>query len=278
MTKKSKAKTTAIVTVIDTLASIEVSAAAPEPIFKGFEEAEAALEAATVVLETSAPAVPAIEAPVDDRDFKVILASFPEAEVAKTIKTAENAIASRRLLEIAKNPENSNILRTLKNANSSMARRHAAMVMLAANVDPQFVNRSLKDGEHYNVYAIGKFSDLVDALTGLAMKNAINIAVVRTLFNFKKAGLDFTTEMAKAAASDKIRVEPKFRKHIISHTVSASTAPTQSSSTLQALETLGIIRVTGMKGKHTYAVTNTPAARALEALAMGTVAIEELAA
>ena len=54
-------------------------------------------------------------------------------------------------------------------------------------------------------------ADLVDGLTTGVLRNAINIAVMRSLFNFRKAGIPFTGEMAKAAASDKIRVGAELR-------------------------------------------------------------------
>ena len=41
--------------------------------------------------------------------------------------------------------------------------------------------------------------------------NAINNAVVRSLLRFHQRGLEFTGDMAKAAASDKIRVRLGWR-------------------------------------------------------------------
>jgi hypothetical protein len=131
-------------------------------------------------------------------------------------------------------------------------------VMIAANQDPNFINRVLMDGSCYNVYAIGKYADLVDALAGSGMSNAINIAITRTLFAFDKAGLEFNGEMAKAAASDKIRVSAEVARHMIRHTVSASTAPTQASSTMQALQTLGVVAIDGSRKNPKYKLLDNP--------------------
>lgn len=140
----------------------------------------------------------------------------------------------------------------------------AASVTLACNVDPAILNRSLHEGSRYNVYAIGKLADAIFALSGGQVSNAINNAVMRSLFRFRAAGKTFTGEMAKAAASDKIRVDAAVREHLVRHTVSASTAPTQASSTMQALETLGIVKRTGGTKNPTYELTDSPVVRKLE--------------
>jgi hypothetical protein len=137
-------------------------------------------------------------------------------------------------------------------------------VLLAAGVDPEFINRQIHAGARYNVYALGKFADLVFALTDGPMQNAINRACMRSLFNCRRAGVEFTGELARASASDKVRVSEVLRKHLISHTVSAVTAPTQASSTMQALQTLGIVSTTGSARAPVYHVTDSSIARKAE--------------
>ena len=164
-----------------------------------------------------------------------------------------------------------NIQGTLKKVRQNLVRTHAARVMLAANVSEGFINRELHDGSRYNVYALHKFSDLVDALTGNKLSNAINIAVVRTLFNFSKARATFDKTVALAAASESlVRTVPVGqRSMVVSHTVGASTAPTQASSTMQALMTLGVVRITGGTTKNpVYTVNSNAQARALEEVAI----------
>lgn len=232
----------------------ETAVAATEALDASALEAVVAHIEATEVQE---PEATVFEEPAT-ADFADLLNAVSPESAERMFKDATDAIADREFFETTKNPENANIHRTLKKVRGSLLRAYAAKVMVAAQQDAGFINRHLMDGSRYNVYAIGKYADLVDALAGSGMHNAINIAITRSLFAFAKAGLDFTGEMAKAAASDKIRVAETLRKHLVRHTVSASTAPTQASSTMQALETLGIVRIDGSRKNPTYRLLNTP--------------------
>lgn len=138
---------------------------------------------------------------------------------------------------------------------------------MAANVSADFINRTLHNGSRFNVYAFGKIADIARSLIdGTTLSNAINNAVVKSLFRCKKAGVGFTLEIAKAAASDKIRIDPTISRNLVRHTVSASTAPTQASSTMQALETLWVMRIQGSRRSPVYEVLDTPIAPALETM------------
>jgi hypothetical protein len=233
-------------------------------------KAEADLEAvvatleATEVQEPEAVTEEVAEGPAEDADFVELMDSATDSELESMLDETRTAIRHREAFEDDKNPDNANIHRTLKKVRSSLDRSWAAKVMVAAKQNPSFINRMLMDGSCYNVYAIGKYGDLVDALAGSGMRNAINIAITRSLFAFSKAGIAFTGEMAKAAASDKIKVADHLKKHLIRHTVSASTAPTQASSTMQALETLGIVAVEGSRKHPTYRLLSTPQRYRLE--------------
>jgi hypothetical protein len=220
-----------------------------------------ALEAVVSVLEATEvqePEADPVDLPEASVDFKDLIDGATDAEIEEMLNGVTSAISDRESFEDTKNPDNLNIHRTLKKVRQSLDRTWAAKVMVAAQQDPAFINRELMDGSRYNVYAIGKYGDLVDALAGSGMRNAINIAITRSLFAFAKEGLAFTGEMAKAAASDKIKVAEHVRKHLVRHTVSASTAPTQASSTMQALETLKIVAVEGSRKHPTYRLLDTP--------------------
>ena len=206
----------------------------------------------------------------DGETFEELTGKLDPASVDLKVKDIALQVTQRDAFENDKSTitGKSNIHRTLKNVRSNLVRSHAARVMMAANVNEGFINRTLHDGSRYNVYALGKFADLVDALTGNTMSNAINIAIVRTMFAIKNAGLTFTKEIALAAASDKIRAPMMFRPYIVAHTVSASTAPTQASSTMQALETLGVVKITGGTRKNpSYEICNNAQSKALEEVA-----------
>ena len=198
--------------------------------------------------------------------FEDLVATFDDERVEDTVFAIKHAVDDREAFEREKNEENANIQRTLKKVRSALVTKRAARVLLATQTAPHFINRSIHQGNRYNVYALGKYADLVYGLTGGAISNAINIACMKSLFRFRAAGLQFTGEMARAAASNKIRVDAAVRAHLVRHTVSESTAPTQASSTMQALATLGVVRVTGSTRNPVYEVVDGPVTRKLEEL------------
>lgn len=173
-----------------------------------------------------------------------------------------------RIARLAKErPDNDTQPASLNKSRKKLALPSRAAVLIATGTDPDFIDDSRSSGNHYNVYAIDKVADLVAGLAGDQMGNAINRAVTRSLFAFRAAGEKFTGEHAKAAASDKIRIsDKKIASLLIRHTVSAGTAPTQSSSTMQALQTLGIVKNTGSQKFPIYELTDTPQTKKLEAI------------
>jgi hypothetical protein len=220
-------------------------------------QAEASREDAELDAIASEGEAPAAETP--QGDFDTIVASYAK-EMLDTVAIATGkAFDERASFERVKNPTNENIHKTIKKARAAMITHGAAAVMTACTVSPDTFNRVVHDGSRYNVYAMGKVADIIAAVTGAGQRNQINRAVIKSLFNFAAAGLTFTGEAAKAAASDKIRfADVSARKHLVSHTVSASTAPTQASSTMQALETLGVVKREGSSKNPTFTLTAHP--------------------
>ena len=153
-----------------------------------------------------------------------------------------------------------------------MATIGAAGLFLAMDIDPSFINREVSTGSRFNVYAFQKVNDLIVALDGGFMQNAINKAIVTSLFNFRDAGIPFTGAAALAAASDKVKADRAMTKHLVRHTVSANTASTQKSSTMTALKTLGIVTNSGTRGAEVWTLTDTPATRRLEEVVRGKIA------
>lgn len=204
---------------------------------------------------------------IEPTAYDKLLAEQTDEQVDQMVILIADAIDKRAEFEKAKNPENSNIQRTLEKARRQMVTKRAARVLLASNVSPDFVNRTLHDGSRYNVYAIGKLADVVYTITdNKDLSNAINRACMKSLFACKRAGYAFTLETAKAAASDKIRIDEAVRRVLVRHTVSASTAPTQSSSTMNAFTTLGLVKPEGSTRNPTYVLTGHPIVEKMEAL------------
>jgi hypothetical protein len=251
------------VQAIETIAADEL-AALDAVLEVQVQEAQAEVQEDQAVLEVQAPQA-------EDQPqiaFGDLMKEVPEELVTKTMNLMKDRIADRRQMEVEKNSYNDNIHRTLKNVEQTMVRPVAAMVMVAASVSPNFIVEESRAGEHYNVYAMGKLNDLVDALAGLKLSNAINRAIVRSMFKLRDAGVTITREILECAASDKIRMKDRgVESLLVRHTVGASTAPTQTSSTLRALETLGIVKVTGSKQNTVVTLLDTPQTAALEQVA-----------
>lgn len=203
------------------------------------------------------------EATEEVQSLEAVTASFDDETVETMAHIISDELTERENHEtIHGNP---NIQSTLKKARNALVNKRAAKVMLAANVDPAFINRSVSGSMRYNVYALGKLADLIRGLTGDQVTNAVNIACMKSLFAFRRADVPFTGEIAKAAVSDKIRIsDPKIRALLVRHTVSASTASTQACSTMAALGTLGIVRIEGSRVKPTYHLVDGPLTRKLE--------------
>jgi hypothetical protein len=229
----------------------------------GIEDAETVEEPIQEVQATEASAETVQEPQAVT--FAELRKSFDKEQVEDVVFATASECDERAFFEEAKNADNTNIQRTLKKVRSQLVTMRAAEVLLATSVEPTFINRTLHDGARYNVYALGKLADLVFGVTDGVIANAINIACMKSLFRFRAAGIPFTGEHAKMAASDKIRVADKaVRDALVRHTVSASTAPTQASSTMQALETLGVVRREGSSRNPTFTLTGAPIVQKLE--------------
>jgi hypothetical protein len=250
---------------------------------EGLQERDAALAALEIQPEDVASLAPAKEIDTLERqpgadeteelvaqpieeiaDFRVLMLAHDELAVQSMTAEITAAIDARSAFETEKHGTSHNIHKTLSKVRKALMWKDTSRVMLAANVDPAFINRTLQDGSRYNVYAVDKVADAVTGLADGVVSNAINRACMVSLFQMREAGIPFTGEIAKACASDKVHVDLAIRKHLVRHTVSASTAPTQASSTMQALETLGIVRREGAARNPTFHLTDAPITHRLE--------------
>lgn len=171
----------------------------------------------------------------------------------------------RAQFEKTKDIDNDKIHKSLSKSRAKLATPSIAALLIASSVDAAFINRSISAGSRYNVYAIDKLADLVTGMSKGLISNAINIAICRSLFAFRAANQVFDGEMAKAACSKQIRIaSPSLAALLIRHTVSPSTAPTQMSSTMNALETLGIVQNNGSQKFPLFSLTDSPQTRRLE--------------
>lgn len=250
----------------DAIAEVDTSIEVSE-IEAAVAHLEAIEEQSSEIEVSEAPADEVSEDEANELSWSDMLAAVSDEDVLAKRDAIAAEIDARRAFERSKAPDNENIHKTLKKAADTLTHLGSARVLCVVNVDPAVFNRQVHGGSAYNVYAILKVADLVQGLRGDKVRNAINLACLRSLIAFETAGVDFTGEMAKAAASDKVRVEPKARALLRSHTVSASTAPTQASSTMQALQTLGAVVNVGSVKSPLYRMTEAPVAAELARLA-----------
>lgn len=217
---------------------------------------------AALAAEPVAPEEEAAPAPV--RALSEILNEIGADARTAMIVQINTSFDDRAAHETSVNPANGNIHATLKKCRVKMALPGIAGLMLATNTSPDVINRSISEGSRFNVYAIDKMNDLLHGLNSGHFKNAINQAVMRSLFKFRAAGVPFTGIAAAAAASDKVVVDKAIKGLLVRHTVSAATAPTQSSSTMTALQALGVVANKGTAKHPIWELTNSSVTEAMQ--------------
>lgn len=155
---------------------------------------------------------------------------------------------------------------SFKKAEKELASIGAAGFFVAADIDPSFINRSIAGDKRFNIYAVDKIAEIVRAIDGGFLQNPIIRCVLLSMFNCRDAGVPFTKNAMEAAISGSIKVEDRsMTKHLVRHTVKASTAPTQTSQMRHALTTLGIAtRSVAGRNTEVFTLTDTPTTRRLE--------------
>lgn len=189
---------------------------------------------------------------------------YTDAERLAMANKVAKGFDDRAAYERTKNPNNERIQKNLDKSRAKLVMPSAAAILIASQVEPEFVNRSVSEGSRYNVYAVEKLADIVKALRDGTMTNKVNIAVCKSLFSFRKAGESFTGEMAKAAVCDKMKVSKAMQAILIRHTVDPGTMSTQTSSTMTALQTIGIVKNSGSFRAPVYELIDSPQTRRLE--------------
>lgn len=217
--------------------------------------------------EEKAPAIEdeAIVVPHVPGELKDLMSNVPEAVLKQKQAEVIAAFETRIAFEQAQPSVSNKMIPNLKSCMASLASETGARLLAALDIDMGFVNREVAKGSRFNVYALQKVCDLVTAMTAGFMKNAVNRAVLKSMFTCRDNEVAFNGDLALAAVSDKIRIEPRFAKHLTRHTVSQNTASTQKSSTMNALEALGIATSNKLRGAaEVFTLTDTPQTRRLQ--------------
>ena len=187
-----------------------------------------------------------------------------DGERADMMAKLRKEFDARRVFEKAKAPGNSTIQKNLTTYEKKLIVPGIAGMMIATHVPAEVINRELTSGKRFNIYALDKMADLLHAANSGQMRNAINIAIMKSLFKAQKAGVAFTGLMAQAACSDKVKVDKAMQAILIRHTASAATAPTQCSSTMNALVAIGAVANKGTQKYPTWALTDAPITHRLQ--------------
>jgi hypothetical protein len=160
--------------------------------------------------------------------------------------TREAAFDSRVEYETAKNANNANMQKTLADMRKLFANDKIASIMLACNVDANFINRNERNNARYNVYAAEKVANVARYLAKVASLNHYSLAIIKTAHALERASLKMTHKDAARACTNDSKLSDKTREAIVSKccyakTVAANTTSTQSSSSINALQTFNVL-------------------------------------
>ncbi|NKX37334.1 hypothetical protein HGG70_05220 [Rhodobacteraceae bacterium R_SAG4] len=195
--------------------------------------------------------------------FMDMLAAIPETRVASVMAGVTAGFAERARFEAEANPNNSNIQKTLTKLQKGHLTPGVMRASIIAGAGENYMNVSEVGGKRRNVYALDKMRDILYGAVVGHMKNAINIACLSSLVRLMDVQIQFTGAVAKACASDKVAIDTHIKPYLSRHTVAESTASTQASSTMTALEDLGVVKNSGTRQHPVWAMTDTPLSKRL---------------
>jgi hypothetical protein len=155
------------------------------------------------------------------------------------------ALDARLAYEIEKNSD-TRFDRHIKEMRKTCEREAIATTLQASNVDAQYINRHERTNVRYNIYAAQKVNNIAQYLNNVAMLNHYTLAVFRTAHALEANEMTLAHKDAIAACSADCKHSNASREKIIKTTryashVAANTASTQSSSSINALQTLNVL-------------------------------------
>jgi hypothetical protein len=159
------------------------------------------------------------------------------------VTSLRNAFASRVEFEKTKNVKE-NIFVTLTKLEKALTRASIAQVFMSHNVDANFINRHIRADSRMNVYAIDKADNVASALAKSETLNHFTRAILLTAKRFSENELLATREDFCAACNTSAKLKDAKRDKLLVRTsrhVSASTASSQYSSSLDALVLFNVL-------------------------------------
>ena len=162
-----------------------------------------------------------------------------------TVNAFVVAIDARIDYEVTKNVENTSIVKTLRDLRKSVDHVKIAEIMLACNVDADFINRAERVSARFNVYSAEKVVNVARAQAAAASLNHYTRAIFLTALALENVDLQLTHKDAVVACSrDAKHSDAKRAKHVVRYDkcVAASTCATQSSSSINALQMFSVFK------------------------------------
>lgn len=160
---------------------------------------------------------------------------------------ASNVLAAfdaRKAYENDKNDENTSIQKTLDDLRNVVSHETISKIMHTAHVDADFINKSERKTNRFNVYAAQKVVNVAQAIAKASALNHYSRAILLSAKSFTENELTLTHRDAVAACSLQIKTDTKKQKHLVQYqkNVDASTASTQASSSINALKMYDVLR------------------------------------
>ncbi|MFA9261754.1 MAG: hypothetical protein ACEQSB_00140 [Undibacterium sp.] len=224
---------------------------------------------ASIQAEVKSGAGAALVSPAaSKKNFANQLKDLTQEQVETAANEIQKEFADRIVFE-NKHGGSASKISSLEESFKRLTKDHAVKALIVTGTSPSFINKSAREGSRYNIYAIrDKIVDLCDALgqdKGV-LANKVNLAVMRSMFAFRDSKVPFTGQCAIYATSDKIRIDKSLNALLTRHTVSANTAGTQASSTMSALQTMGIVKNAGTVKAAVYELTSAASVKHLETM------------
>lgn len=156
------------------------------------------------------------------------------------------AIAERAHYEHAKSSENTSMQDTCAKLVKSFAHESIAELLRTSNVNADFINRNERVNAKYNVYAAEKVANVARYLVNAAMLNHYTLAIVRACVALEAEEMLLTHRDASIVCSMKYKHSDAKREKILKNARYAkhtelNTAATQSSSSINALQTFNVL-------------------------------------
>lgn len=170
-------------------------------------------------------------------------------EVQNYSAALSEALASRIAYEVSKNAENDSIVSCINSIAKDVAHDSIASIMMQSNCDANFINRSERVSNRYNVYAAEKVANIARAVAVVKTLNHYTLAIFKSALALEASSFTLSHKSAVAACSSSIKHSDAKQERVLKSTryakhVAAQTASTQASSSLNALATMNVISET----------------------------------